>query len=369
MSIDAIPYVNLAAQWHEERSELLPVIEKILESGQYVGGEEVDLFEKEVSAKFKVKHAIAVNSGTDALFLGLMALGIKSGDEVITPPNSFVASTAVVVNAGAIPVFVDVKEDQNIDPKLIEKSITANTKAIIAVHLTGRMCDMEAICHIASQHNLAVVEDAAQSAGSKFMNRHSGSWGDIGCFSAHPLKNLAACGDAGFVTTNNDEIAKKIQLLRNHGLATRDRMDQYGYVSRMDALQAAILRYRLRRLPSIIERRRTHASLYRSLLNMDKLFQPEDLITEFNTFHTFVIQLDKREQLRQFLIERRIETAVHYPLPIHLQPACRPLGYESNSFPVAELQAKKILTLPVHQNLTAEQITRVADSVNEFVCG
>ena len=280
MSIDAIPYVNLTAQWHEERSELLPVIENILESGQYVGGEEVDLFEKEVSAKFRVKHAIAVNSGTDALFFGLIALGIKSGDEVITPPNSFVASTAVIVNSGAIPVFVDVKEDQNIDPKLIEKSITANTKAIMAVHLTGRMCDMETICQIANEYDLAVVEDAAQSAGSQFMGRYSGSWGDVGCFSAHPLKNLAACGDSGFVTTSNDEIARKIQLLRNHGLSSRDRMDQYGYVSRMDTLQAAILRYRLGRLPSIIERRRINASLYRSLLNLDELVQPKEEIKD-----------------------------------------------------------------------------------------
>ena len=364
--MEEIPYVNLSAQWGEENEELLPIIQKVLASGQYVGGAEVAKYEKEISEAFNVEHVVAVNSGTDALILGLSALGIGPGDEVITPPNSFIASTAAIVHTGAKPVLVDVCEDQNIDPELIEASITNKTKAIMPVHLTGRMARMDAILEISNKHDILIIEDAAQAASSCYDGRPSGSWGTVGCFSTHPLKNLNACGDGGFVTTSDKDIAESIRQLRNHGLIDRDTVGKYGFVSRMDEIQAAILRYRLKHLSGLVQRRRANARLYRSILNLDVILHPADTPLEFNTWHTFVIQVDRRDQLQEHLRSVNIETSVHYPVPIHLQPASIGLGYSHGDFPVTERQAKRILTLPIHQNLEEEEIYRVATTINDY---
>ena len=361
-----VPYVNLSAQWNEERDDLLPIIESILESGQYVGSKEIEQLESRIEKSFGVKHAITLNSGTDALVLALLAINVGPNDEVITPPNSFIASTAAIARVGAKPVFVDVHADQNIDPNLIEGSITKKTKAIMPVHLTGRVSDMEMIMEIANHHDVLVVEDAAQAAGARFNERVTGSWGSAGCFSAHPLKNLNACGDAGFITTNDDEIAKKVHLMRNHGLVDRETVNEFGFVSRMDSLQAAILKFRLAHLKDIVEKRRNNVSIYRSILDPNFVFIPADRPEEFNTWHTFVIQVEKRDELRAFLASRNIETAIHYPVPIHLQPACRYLGYSPGDFPVTEYQAGRILSLPINQSLTNEQICLVAETVNKF---
>lgn len=362
-----IPYVNLAIQWQQERDHLLPIVENILEGGQYIGSKEVDNFEIEAAAAFKVGHVVALNSGTDALVCGLVAVGVGRGDEVITPPNSFVASTGAIVHIGARPVFVDVKPDQNINPCLIEKAITKKTKAIMPVHLTGRMCDMHAIMEIANKHDIPVVEDAAQSAGSALDGKTAGSWGEVGCFSAHPLKNLNACGDAGFVTTRKKHIAEKIRAMRNHGLVDRDTVAQFGHVSRMDSIQAGILQFRLSRLQTVIKKRKRHAALYREMLDDHLVFCPPDMPGESNSWHTFVIQIDRRDELRSMLAERGVETAIHYPVPIHLQPAAEQLGYGVGAFPEAERQAKRILTLPVHQNLTDDEIQYICNLVNQFV--
>ncbi len=362
----AIPYVNLAAQWSEERNILLPIIENVMASGQYVGGKQIEQFELEASRALGVEEVVALNSGTDALVCGLLAVGVGPGDEVITPPNSFVASTAAIVHLRAKPVFVDVKADQNIDPALIERAITQHTKAIMPVHLTGRMAEMKVICGIAERHGVAVVEDAAQAAGASFYGQSAGSWGKVGCFSAHPLKNLNACGDAGFIVTNNSGVANKIRSLRNHGLIDRDTVQKFGYVSRMDTIQAAILRYRLSELSVIVERRKANVVLYRSMLRKEHVFFPMDAEGEDNTWHTFVIQVERRDQLQRYLEKKNIETAVHYPIPIHLQPAARNLGYSRGDFPMAERQAERILTLPVHQNLTPEDIETVSQAVNEY---
>ena len=361
-----VPYVDISSQWHDERNELIPILDTVLETGQYVGGSEVENFEREAALLFEVDHVVALNSGTDALVCGLAAIGIGQGDEVITPPNSFIASTAAIVELGARPVFVDVTPDQNIDPTLIEGAITPHTKAIMPVHLTGRMADMLAIHQLADRYGIPIIEDAAQAAGSLLHKRPSGSWGTVGCFSAHPLKNLNAC-DAGFITTINPEIANKVRLMRNHGLVDRDTVNQFGCVSRMDEVQAAILRYRLKRLPTIIQRRRSNVELYRSILDKNFVFNPLDKQSEFNSWHTFVIQVDRRNQLQKYLLSRRIQTAIHYPVPIHLQPACRSLGYQIGDFPETEKQATYILTLPDHQYLTESQLHWVAKSVNEFV--
>ena len=364
--MSVIPYVNLSAQWSDERSELLPIVESVLESGQYVGKDEVQELENDVAEAFGVRHVVALNSGTDALLLGLLSINVEPGDEVITPPNSFIASTAAISRVGAKPVFVDVGPDQNIDPNLITRAITKKTKAIMPVHLTGRVADMVAIMEIAHHHNILVIEDAAQAAGSRLDKKFSGSWGEIGCFSAHPLKNLNACGDAGFITTDDDDIAKKVRLMSNHGLIDRETVKQFGYVSRMDAIQAAILRFRLSMLGEIVRKRRDHVAVYRSILDPKVVFFPPDRPVEFNTWHTFVIQVDNRNELRSFLASRNIETAIHYPVPIHLQPASQYLGNKLGDFPVTERQAARILSLPVNQYLTKDQVCLVAKTINEF---
>ncbi len=364
--MNKVPYINLSAQWEDERTELLPLIEKVLSSGSYVGGESIDRFETAVAEYCGTRFAVALNSGTDALVCALHVLGIGKGDEVITPPNSFIASTAAIVHTGATPVFVDVKRDQNLDPSLIEAALTDKTRAIMPVHLTGRLADMSAINAIAMRHNLYVIEDAAQSIGSKWNGQTSGSLGVIGCFSAHPLKNLNACGDGGFVTTDNEDFASQIHLFRNHGLVDRNNVEQFGMVSRMDALQAEILTYRLGRLPAVIEARRRNARIYHETLDPELVFFPLERDCEFNTYHTFVIQSERRDELRQDLRSRGIETAIHYPVPIHLQPAASGLKYDEGDFPVTERQARRILTLPVNQFLAEGDIRYVAESVNEL---
>jgi dTDP-4-amino-4,6-dideoxygalactose transaminase len=364
--MDPISYVNLSAQWHDEKEELWPIIEAILEDGHYVGGDAVAEFEGDVAQVCGTVHAVALNSGTDAIICALAALNIGSGDEVITPPNSFVASTAAILHVDARPVFVDVLADQNIDPEQIRSAITGKTRAIMPVHLTGRVANMTDIAQIAEHYGLKVIEDAAQAIGSQFDRRASGSWGTIGCFSAHPLKNLNACGDSGFVTTDDETIATKIRLMRNHGLVNRDVVEQFGHVSRMDTLQAAILRFRLKRLPTIIEKRRQNAKTYRTLLDSDYVSLPSDKDKEFNTYHTFVIQIDSRDELRAYLLAHGIPTAIHYPVPIHLQPAASWLGYGVGSFPRTECQAKRILSLPINQYLSQDQIGFIAETINRF---
>lgn len=361
-----IPYVNLAIQWERERDLLLPVIEQVLASGYYVGGRYIETFEEQAAHLCGTKHCVALNSCTDALVCGLIALDIGRGDEVITPPNSFIASTAAIVHIGAKPVFVDVLPDQNINPKKIEAAITSKTKAIMPVHLTGRMARMDEVKLIADRYHLPIIEDAAQSIGSKYQAIPSGKWGRVGCFSTHPLKNLNACGDGGFLVTDDDAIASQIRLIRNHGLVDRNTVERFGYVSRMDALQAAILSFRLSQLEAVIQKRRENAILYRSLLDPRKVFIPEDRPDEFNTYHTFVIQVDDRQQLCKYLASIGIETSIHYPIPIHLQPAAKMLGCKVGSFPVTELQASRIITLPIHQYLTEDEITEIAKQINGF---
>ncbi len=361
-----IPYVDLSAQWRDDRSELLPIIDNLLSSGHYVGGEEIEHFEIQIAKLCQVKYAVALNSGTDALTLSLHLLGVNKGDEVITPPNSFIASTAVIEHLGAVPVFVDVLSDQNIDTEMIESSITNNTKAIMPVHLTGRMCDMDRITNLANNYGLKIIEDAAQAIGSKYRGKPSGSIGHVGCFSAHPLKNLNACGDGGFITTNDSNLYERAKALRSHGIIDRDRVDSFGYVSRMDNLQAAILSYRLDKLDKIIEKRRKNAQYYLDNIDSNKVILPVEKEYEFNSYHTFVIQVEKRNELKDFLLEKGIETAIHYPTPIHLQPAAKELGYTIGDFPVTEAQANTILTLPVNQNLSQIEIEAISAAVNSF---
>jgi dTDP-4-amino-4,6-dideoxygalactose transaminase len=361
-----IRYVDMAAQFAEQRDEIMTRIEAVLAEGKLVGGPDIEILEREIAGFCGVSHAVALNSGTDALALGMAALGIGAGDEVILPPNSFIASAAAVATIGAIPVFADVRDDLNIGPEKVATAVTPKTKAIMPVHLTGRIADMVPLSEVAERHGLFIVEDASQSFGSRYQDRLAGSFGDVGCFSAHPLKNFNAAGDSGFLTTDDGELAEKVAKMRNHGLVGKGLSEAFGHVSRMDTLQAAILRYKLEVLPDVIERRRGNAALYSELLNPEYVFTAPERDVEFNSYHTFVIQLDRRDELKAYLAERHIRSAIHYPVPIHLQPAARHLGHKAGDFPVAERQAGRILSLPVHQNLVEDDVRRVAHTVNGF---
>ena len=291
-----INYVRLEKQSKYQSRNLLKIFKNCLDKSIFVNGEEVGKFEKKVAQKCGVKYAVALNSGTDALTLALKLLGIKKGDEVITPPNSFISSTSSIIHLGAKPVFVDVADDQNIDPNYIEKKITKKTKAIMPVHLTGRICEMNKIMKISREYKIPVIEDAAQSIGSKYYNNAAGSIGDIGCFSTHPLKNLNACGDGGFLTTNKKNFYLLAKSLQNNGMFGRNEVKHFGYLSRMDVLQASILNYRLSKLDELIKMREGQILNYtKEFLNREDVFFPEEKKYQFNTYHTFVIQVDKRK--------------------------------------------------------------------------
>lgn len=361
-----IPYTNLKKQYEDEKFELNKIIKSVLKSGNYVGGNQIKIFEKNISNYCNKKYCVSLNSGTDALTFALYCLGVKRGDEVITPPNSFIASTASIVHLGAIPVFVDVLNDQNIDPDLIASKITKKTKVIMPVHLTGRMCQMDRIKKIANKYKIKIIEDAAQSIGSLYKNKKSGSWGDVSCFSAHPLKNLNAIGDAGYLLTDSKSIYNKIQDLKSHGMTSRNVIKNFGYVSRMDNLQAAVLNYRFKKLNKIILKRRENAKNYIKYITTKKAFIPDEKKFEFNTYHTFVIQVPKRDKLKHYLEKCGIATSIHYPVPIHLQPASKRFGYKKGNFPNTEKQAKRILTLPINQYIDKKMIKYISNKINKF---
>ena len=362
----SIRYIDLAAQFAEERADLMPRIEAALASGMYIGGAEVDALESELASYCGVRHAITVNSGTDALMLGMAAAGIGSGDEVITPPNSFVASAAAIAKIGATPVFADVRDDELIDPAAVADAVTPRTAAVMAVHLRGAVCDMAALRAVAERHGLLLVEDAAQAIGSRLGNVRSGALGDLGCFSTHPLKLLNAAGDGGFITTNDAAVAQALRRMRNHGLVDRNTVEAWGIVSRIDAVQAAILRFRLERLDRTIERRRVNAAFYQRVLASTSVALPREGPGVFHTFNTYTIQLEARDALQAWLTERGVESLIHYPKPIHLQPAAASLGVRNGLFPVTERLAHTILSIPVHQFLLEDDLAAVAAGIADF---
>ena len=364
-TVHKVPYVNLAAQHAPIKEKLLKAIGRVIDHGQFVLGPEVEEFEKRFAALCGVRFAITLNSGTDALVLALRVLGIGPGDEVITAPNSFVSSTSCIALAGARPVFVDVREDYNLDPDKIEKTVTPRTKAILAVHLTGRPADMDAILAIAKRHRLSVIEDAAQAILAEYRDKRVGSFGQMGCFSLHPLKTLNACGDGGVVTTNDESFSRHLKLLRNLGLENRDDCTQWSSNSRLDTMQAACLLVKLDFVTEWTEKRRANAALYQKLLGgLREVQVPQDRPFEKSVYHTFVIQADRRDDLKNFLADNGIGTAVHYPVPIHKQSVAGEL--EAGKFPVTEKLAERILSLPIHQDLTTDDIEYVSEKIHEF---
>jgi dTDP-4-amino-4,6-dideoxygalactose transaminase len=362
-----IPYVDLSSQYDAEKLKINECILRVLESGQYVGGAHISQkFEEAISKYCHVDHALAVSSGTDALYLALKILNIGPGDEVITVPNTYCATVAAICLVGATPVFVDVQSDRNMDPKKLEAVITKKSKAILPVHLTGRVCDMDPILKIAGEENLAVIEDAAQAVGAKYKGKIAGTFGDVAAFSAHPLKNLCAIGDAGYMLIKDGGLVERAGQLRNHGLQDRDTVLEWSGVARIDALQAEILHFRLTQLDDLIKMRQRNAKLYDQHIIEKNIFKPVTRDYEFNTYHTYVIQVENREQLTSYLKSNGVEAVIHYPVPLHLQPAAESLAYKVGAFPVAEDQAKKILSLPIHQYLKEDDIIYISNLINKF---
>lgn len=361
-----IEYVDLKSDYLKDRKKILNIIDRALKTGHWVGGSEIEKFETNICKYTKSKYAVALNSGTDALTISLFLAGVKRGDEVITTPNSFIATSAVISHLGAKPIFVDVQQDQNIDINKIESKISKKTKAILPVHLTGKMSNMQGILKISRKYKLKIIEDAAQSIGSKYLNKHSGTFGDFGCFSAHPLKNLNALGDAGYLITNNKKHYERAKRLINHGIKFRGRVEEFGFVSRMDNIQAAILNFKLKSLNKIINLRRKNASYYQKYLNPKNLVIPKEDKGYFDTYHTYVIQVKNRDKLKSFLEKKGIMTGIHYPIPIHLQKASKYLGYKKGDFPIAEEQSNKILTLPINQYISETKIKFISETINKF---
>ena len=358
-----IPYVNLIKQFGEEKKTLLKEIERVLYSGKYILSDEVEKFENAICNYQKSRFCLSVNSGTDAIILSLLSLKISSGDEVITQANSYIASAAAIHSVGAKPVFCDVNDDQTMDPIDMELKINSRTKAIMPVHLTGRMCEMKKIMRIARKYNLKVIEDCAQSIGSVYKKNPSGSYGDSGAFSTHPLKNLNACGDGGFIITNNKKIADFIRLKRNHGHLDRDNIKFFGTVSRLDAIQAVILNFRLKKLEKVISQRIENAKYYKSFLCQNDIYHPNDRSDCRDSYHLFVIQVKNRDNLKKFLLKRKIETNIHYPIPIHKQR----IFNKNINLPNTEKQSRLILSLPINQYIKKNEIKRVCSHINQFV--
>ncbi|MEN3369770.1 MAG: hypothetical protein V7609_1913 [Verrucomicrobiota bacterium] len=360
-----VKYIDLPAQSRSLRAELLAAVARVLDSGEFILGSHVERFEKRFAALSDCKHALGVANGTDAIVMAFKALGVGPGDEVITAANSFLATAAAIALVGAKTVFVDVREDYNIDPDLIEEAITERTKAILPVHLTGKPADMNPILEIARAHKLHVIEDAAQAVGAKYHGKAVGSFGAVGCFSLHPLKNLNACGDAGVMTTDDDSLREKLKKMRNHGLKNRDESEFWGFNSRLDSLQAALLNVKFDHLDEWTDTRRKTADYYREHLQ-DLVKCPSDQPHEHSVYHTFVIQAEPRDELQKFLLDAGVETKVHYPIPIHLQPAARELGYRLGDLPVTERLSRTILSLPIYPELSSEQKETVVAVIKSF---
>ena len=344
-------------------------IAKLVQSTDYTLGYPVEEFEGNFAELIGTQYAVGVNSGTDALFLSLKAIGVDVGDEVITVPNTFIATVGAIVAAGARPVFVDVLDgDYVINPELIERAITPKTKALLPVHYAGHPADMPAIMAIAERYGLPVIEDACQAITAIIDNQNVGTYGITGGFSLHPLKNLNVWGDGGIIVTNSEEICNKLVLLRNHGLQNRDEVQIFGYNSRLDSLQAVVGNYLIKDIEKITKQRITWANtLDAGLADLNEFITiPERKPNKRYVYHLYMLMVKERDKLLAYLHEHGIEAKVHYPIPLHLQEAAQHLGYKEGDFPVAEAQAKSIITLPVHQHLKQEQIDYMIEMIHKF---
>lgn len=361
-----ISFSGVLEQYHSIQAEIDAAVSRVLKSGWYILGKEVENFEKEFASYCGVRYAVGCASGTEAIALALMALGIKEGDEVITVSNTAVPTASAISMVGANPVFVDVNECFLIDTRKIEKTLTGRTKVLLPVHLYGQMADMDQIIDIAKQCNLRVVEDACQSHGAEYRGRKAGSIGDASCFSFYPTKNLGCYGDGGAVTTNSKMIYEKLLMLRNYGQEKRYFHIIKGINSRLDEIQAAILRVKLKYLDRWNEERRKVAQLYDELLK-DVCISPIENNGCRHVYHLYVVRTRHRESLQSSLKENEIDTLVHYPVPIHLQEAYKNLQYREGDFPVTEKLSKEIVSLPIHPNLSEGNIRYISQKIHEYI--
>ncbi|MDQ3818965.1 MAG: DegT/DnrJ/EryC1/StrS family aminotransferase [Acidobacteriota bacterium] len=376
-----VPLLDLKAQYNSIRGEIREAIDRVIESQYFILGPEVEALEREVAAYSQCEFGIGVSSGTDALLVSLMAIGIKPGNEVITTPYTFFATAGAIARLGARPVFVDINPSTyNIEPRELENALTERTRAIIPVHLYGQMADMDAIMEVAQRHHLFVIEDAAQAIGAEYKGRRAGSIGHLGCFSFFPSKNLGGFGDGGMVTANDPELADKIRLLRNHGYRPKYYNRVVGGNFRLDAIQAAILRVKLKYLDDWTDARRNHASTYRDLfIERGLCAQPDEskassseinLPLELNEcrhiYNQFIIRARRRDGLMNYLKEQRIGSEIYYPVPMHLQQCFSELGYREGDFPVSEDAATETLALPIYPELTEEMQAAVVNTISDF---
>lgn len=361
---------NYLVEQFADSAEILKKIADLVARCDYTLGREVDEFEARICGLIGAKHAVGVGSGTDALMLSLKALGIGEGDEVITTPYTFFATVGAIVTAGARPVFADVGADYNIDPDQIEAAITERTRAILPVHWAGLPCDMKRIREIADKHSLKVVEDSCHAILAQRDETFAGRFGDTGCFSLHPLKNLNVWGDGGYLVTDSDELHEKLCLLRNHGLLNRDETAVFAYNSRLDTLQAIVANHLLDKLPHITDSRIAHANYFDDgLAGMDELTIPARPENVKQVYHLYVIRAERRDELQAFLQASQIDAKVHYPIPMHLQPAAKDYGHARGDFPVAEAICDSVISLPVHEFVTQDQQDFVVSKIKEFYAG
>jgi dTDP-4-amino-4,6-dideoxygalactose transaminase len=364
-----IPFLDLKAHHDPLRAEINAAIQEVVDASAFAGGPFVAKFEDDFAAFCGSPHAVAVGSGTEALWLALLGLGIGAGDEVITVPSTFMATAEAITYTGAKPVFVDIDiETYTLDPKLLERAITPRTKAIIPVHLFGQMADMEPILQIAKRHGIHVIEDACQAHGAEYQKRKAGSLGIAGCFSFYPGKNLGAWGEGGAVTTPDAELCKKMQVLRDHGQWKKYYHNVVGWNCRMDGIQGAVLRVKLKYLGQNNARRRANARLYDKLLGgLEQLITPKEAGYGKHVYHLYAVRAHNRDQLMQALAAKGIGCGIHYPIPVHLQEAYGNLGLGRGSFPVAEQCAAEYLSLPMFPELTTDQVTQVATEIKAIL--
>lgn len=359
-----VPFSFLTEQFSDPEP-IFARIRNFLKRCDFTLGEDLAVFEGRYAEYCGAKHAIGVGTGTDAIFLSLRAAGIKPGDEILTAPNSFIATTGAIVQAGAKPIYVDAGFDLNLNVARLEAALTERCRAIVPVHWAGNPADMERVMAFADYHKLVVVEDACQALGAKIGGKHVGTFGIAGAFSTHPLKPLHVWGDGGMIVTNSDDLAKSLRLLRNHGLEGRDTVAKYGYNSRFDNLHAIVGNYVMDSLDETIDARIAHAARYDAALRPLVEVPPRDTQKK-HVFHLYQVLTERRDELLEFLVGNGIEAKVHYPTPLHLQPAAAEWGYRRGQFPMTERQSTQSLTLPCHQYLRTEQIDFVISKVKEF---
>ncbi len=361
---------NYLSEQFNDYKKILRKFEKIIKNNDFTLGKEVDIFENNIKKLLNQKYVVAVGSGTDALMLSLKCLGIKEGDEVITTPYTFYATIGAIVTAGAKPIFVDIRDDYNIDPNKIEKKITTKTKAIIPVHWSGKVCEMKKILRISKKYRIPLIEDACHGILAKYKNKYAGSFGDFGCFSLHPLKNLNVWGDGGFVVIKKKKYFNKMMLLRNHGLEGRNKNLLFGYNSRLDTLQACVANHLIKKIRFITKMRIKNANKFdEGLKDINNIIVKNRSLDIKEVYHLYEFRVRKkkyRDKLVKHLIKNKIDAKIHYPIPMHLQPAAKNYKYKKGDFPKTEEIAKSTISLPVHEFVKQKQIEKITKIIKKF---